>query len=65
MIDLDRKYWIFPGRVWGLIVNLLANALGLYGLTHYLRDGTHLVHLVTGLVVTGICILWLARPSEG
>ena len=64
MMDLDQKVGLFSVRVWGLIVNLLANALALYGLTHYLRDGTHLAHLVAGLVVTGICILWLAKPSQ-
>ncbi len=53
MIDLDRRYGLFSGRVWGLIVNLLANALALYGLTHYLRDGTHLAHLVAGLILLG------------
>lgn len=64
MIELDRRYGFFSGRVWGLIVNLFANALALYGLTHYLRDGTHLIHLVTGLMVTLACIVWLAKPSQ-
>ena len=36
MIDLDRRYGIWSGRVWGLIVNLLANALALYGLVGFL-----------------------------
>jgi hypothetical protein len=65
MIDLDRKYGIFLGRVWGLIVNLMANALAIFGLTHYLRDGTHLIHLVAGSIITVVCILWLAKPSQG
>ena len=46
MIELDRRYGPFPGRVWGLIVNLFANALALYGFAGYLRGGTHLQHLV-------------------
>ena len=64
MIDLDRRYGIWPGRVWGLIVNLLANALALYGLVGFLRDGTHVVPLVSGVVVTAACILLLAKPSR-
>ena len=64
MMDLDRCYGPWSGRVWGLIVNLAANALALYGLVGYLRDGTHLAHLVIGLVVTAACILVLARPSQ-
>ena len=64
MIDLDRRYGIWSARVWGLIVNLLANALALYGLVGYLRDGTHVVHLVVGILVTTACILVLAKPSR-
>jgi hypothetical protein len=63
MIELDRRYGPFPGRVWGLIVNLLANALALYGLAGYLRDGAHLPYLIIGLGVTAACVLWLAKPS--
>ena len=64
MIDLDRRYGIWTGRVWGLIVNLLANALALYGLVGFLRDGTHVFPLVLGTLVTLTCVLWLAKPSR-
>ena len=63
MIDMDRRYGIWSGRVWGLIVNLMANALALYGLVGFLRDGTHLVHLVAGVLVTAGCVLLLAVPA--
>ena len=64
MIDLERRYGFLTGRVWGLIVNLLANALALYGLVGYLRDGTHVAPLVLGVLVTAACILILAKPSR-
>ncbi len=64
MIDLDRRYGLWSGRVWGLIVNLLANALALYGLVGFLKDGTHLVPLAIGVVATIACILLLAMPSR-
>lgn len=64
MIDIDRRYGQFTGRVWGLIVNLAANALALYGLVGVLRDGTRVVHLVVGVVVTAVCVIILARPSR-
>ena len=64
MIDLDRRYGIWSGRVWGLIVNFMGNALALYGLVGFLRDGTHLVPLVSGVLVTTVCVLLLARPSR-
>ena len=63
MIDIDRRYGPFTGRVWGLIVNLAANALALYGLVGVLRDGTRVAHLVAGAVCTLICVIILARPS--
>jgi hypothetical protein len=63
MIDLDRRYGIWSGRVWGLIVNLMANTLALYGLVGFLRDGTHLVHLIVGTLMTVACILILAMPA--
>ena len=62
-MDLDRRCGPFPGRVWGLILNLAANTVALYGLVGYLRDGTHLVLMVTGWVVTVGCVLVLARPN--
>jgi hypothetical protein len=64
MIDLDRRYGIWSGRVWGLIVNLMANALALYGLVGFLRDGPHVVPLVLGVLVSTVCILVLAKPSR-
>jgi len=64
MIDLDRRYGIWSGRVWGLIANLLANALALYGLVGFLRDGTHVVPSVLGVLVTAACILLLAKPNR-
>lgn len=64
MIDLDRRYGPFSGRVWGLIVNLGANALALYGLVGFLRDGSHLIPLAIGVAATVACVLTLARPSR-
>ena len=64
MIDLDRRYGVWSGRVWGLILNLLANALALYGLVGFLRDGTHRIPLVLGILGTLACVLILAKPSR-
>ena len=64
MIDIERRYGPFSGRVWGLIVNLAANALALYGLVGFLRGGTHVAHLVVGSVGTAFCVIVLARPSR-
>jgi hypothetical protein len=64
MIDLDRQYGIWSGRVWGLILNLFANALALFGLVGFLRDGTHLLPLSIGALLTLACVLLLAKPAR-
>ena len=64
MMSIDRKYGPFSGRVWGLIANLAANALALYGLVGVLRDGSRVVMLGIGLILTIACVLLLARPSR-
>jgi hypothetical protein len=64
MIDLERRYGLFSVRVWGLIVNLLANASALYGAARLLRDGSGLGFLVGGVVGTVVCIAVLAIPSR-
>lgn len=64
MIDIDRRVGPFSGRVWGLVLNLAANALALYGLVGFLRDGTHVVLLIVGAVCTLACVLVLAQPSR-
>ncbi len=64
MIDIDRRYGPCSGRVWGLIINLAANALALYGLVGFLRDGSRLALLTMGVVATAACVLVLAQPSR-
>lgn len=64
MIDLDRRLGPWSARVWGLIANLAANALALYGLAGYLRDGSHLAYLLVGSAATVACVLVLAMPGR-
>lgn len=64
MIDIDRRYGPFSGRVWALIANLAANALALFGLVGFLRDGSHVVHLTLGIICTVVCVVVLAQPSR-
>jgi hypothetical protein len=62
VIDLDRTYGPFSGRVWGLILNFASNAVALYGITRYLRDGTHFGLMALGVAATVASILVLSRP---
>lgn len=64
MIDLDRRRGPWSGRVWGLLLNLFANALALYGLAGYLQYGERVVHLALGSGLTAFCLLILAIPSR-
>jgi len=64
MIDLDRRLGPWPIRVWGLILNFFCNAVAVYGAVGFVKDGSRLPLLVLGGIVTVVCILVLARPSN-
>ena len=63
MIDLERQIGPWSVRVWGLILNFLANTLALYGVAGVLRDGSRWPILVMGITVTVVCVLVLACPA--
>ena len=63
-MDLDRQYGPWSGRVWGLIVNFVGNAVALYGFAGYLRDGSRLPVLIAGVLLSTACILLLSKPSR-
>ena len=60
---LESKAGPWTLRVWFLILNLLANAVALYGLTRLLDDGTGIFLLFAGGAVTLICIWVLSTPA--
>jgi len=64
MINLEKKLGPWSLRVWGLVVNLAANAVALYGAAGMVRDGSRLSFLVVGCLITVICLLVLAVPSR-
>ena len=51
-------------RVWGLIVNLAANAMALWGVASVMRTGEGWIWIVIGGVATAICISALALPAR-
>lgn len=63
MINLERRFGFWSLRVWGLILNFIGNALGIYGALGVLSDGSRLPLLLIGIGITIICILVLAVPS--
>lgn len=62
-MDLDAKFGFVRWRVAGLALNLLANAVALYGAVRFMRDGTHGLLLAGGLAVSLACVALLARPD--
>ncbi len=64
MIDLHRRLGPFSLRVWGLIFNFIGNAFAVYGALGVFRDGSRVLFLVIGIVLTLICILTLAKPDS-
>ena len=63
MIDLERRFGPWSIRVWGLILNFIGNALAIYGAVGVMQNGSRRPFLVTGLALTVLCILLLAKPS--
>jgi len=61
---LDRKYGPFSGRVYGLILNLIANAVAIHGAINYVIKGHSPLEMFLGIGTTVICCLILAIPSK-
>ena len=64
MIDVDRKLGPMRLRAWGLVVNLAANAVALYGLSRVLAGEGGWGPLIAGGVLTVGCIAFCAAPSK-
>ena len=64
MMNLDRKIGPWPLRVWGLVLNFIGNAMAIYGAIGFIRNGSRLPLLISGIVITLTCILVLAKPAD-
>ena len=60
---LHRRFGPFTGRVWGLVVNLVANAVALWGVSSLMRTGSGWTWVVVGGAGTAVCVALLARPD--
>ena len=60
---LERPIGPWSGRVWGLIVNLAANAIALWGVASVMRTGSGWTWIVIGGVGTAVCISALSLPA--
>ena len=61
---LKRRIGPWPGRVWGLILNLVANAVMLWGVSLLLRTGGGWGWIVIGGAATVVCMAALALPDR-
>jgi hypothetical protein len=61
---LDRPLGPMRVRAWGLLANMLANGVALYGLQSVLRDGSGQGILALGVVASVGLIAVLAVPSR-
>ena len=61
---LERRIGPWSGRVWGLILNLAANGLLLWGISSLLRTGSGWTWIVIGGVGTVVCVAVLALPAR-
>ncbi len=63
-MNLERRLGPASLRLWGLILNFLANVLLLYGAVGFVSDGSRGLALGVGLVVTVACIGVLSTPRR-
>lgn len=63
-MNLEKTIGPLRLRAWGLIVNLIANAMALYGLSQVLSGEGGVIFLVIGGVITLACLLILATPVK-
>jgi len=63
-MDLDKKYGIFTLRIWGLVLNFIANFLAMYGTAKYFKDEMGPALMILGLVLTVLCIGILSKPQQ-
>ena len=61
---LERRLGPWSGRAWGLILNLVANAVGLWGISLVMRTGSGWAWILIGGATTVACISVLARPAR-
>lgn len=61
---LKRRIGPWSGRVWGLVLNLAANAVTLWGVSSQLRTGSGWAWIVIGGVATVACMAVLALPDR-
>ncbi|MDE2664051.1 MAG: hypothetical protein OXI39_13735 [Gemmatimonadota bacterium] len=61
---LERRAGPWSGRVWGLLLNLVANAVALWGVSSVMRTGDGWTWVAVGCAATVVCIAVLARPSR-
>ena len=64
MINLETKVGPMRLRAWALILNMIANAIALYGLSRVLVEQGGWTLLTTGSLLTILCIAICARPAE-
>ena len=61
---LERRIGPWSGRAWGLIANLGANAVALWGIASVMRTGSGWAWIALGGVATIVCISVLALPAR-
>ena len=64
IINLEKKLGPMRLRAWVLILNMIANAIALYGLSQVLAVQGGWFLLTTGSLLTIVCICICARPAE-
>ncbi len=63
-MNIDKKLGPLSLRIWGLILNFIANFVALYGAAQFFKGNTGPGLMILGIIITIACILILAIPQK-
>ena len=58
----EKKYGPFTGRLWGLFLNFIANAVALHGAIRYMLHNESPVEMYVGILITVVVCMVIAVP---
>jgi len=61
---LENKYGPFSGRLWGLFLNFVANAVAIHGAIKFMIHGQSPIEMVVGIGITIAVCMVLAVPDS-
>jgi hypothetical protein len=61
---LQKKIGPFSGRMWGLVLNFIANGLAIHGAVRYMIRNESPVEMIVGIVSTVVICMVISVPDK-